>query len=359
MNVTDILMNSVYGIGGSGGSPSLQSKTATPTKQSQNVQPDSGYDGLSQVTVEAIPARYPDVSGDTAVESDVAQGKTFHKADGSAATGTAIPSAGVDLEKRIIGSNDSYSVKVTKSVNVPVTIKGFAFYRDVNLSDFEVETQGIVNIGSEAFFYCTGLKSVKGNCLYLDVQTNAFNGCNYLEDVVGIINPSGNACFNDCYKLKISQISSPSKGGFTNVGDSAFNNCRALENLDIYGYCMFGKLGFKNCSNLEKVVFHGNVNFSTNSYLNRQFLGCDKLKTIRFKGSVVNGKFANPGGSSLQNVYFEQTPSSLDSDLLSGSNTFDIWVPWSEGAVSGAPWGATNATIHYDTVYDANGDPIV
>jgi hypothetical protein len=35
--------------------PKLQSKTATPSESTQTIQPDSGYDGLSQVEVEAVP----------------------------------------------------------------------------------------------------------------------------------------------------------------------------------------------------------------------------------------------------------------------------------------------------------------
>lgn len=38
--------------------PNLQSKSATPTTSSQTISPDSGYDGLSSVTVGAIPSQY-------------------------------------------------------------------------------------------------------------------------------------------------------------------------------------------------------------------------------------------------------------------------------------------------------------
>lgn len=52
------------------GSPTLQSKTATPTTSQQVVQPDSGYDGLSQVTVNAIPSQYIVPSGNKAITAN-------------------------------------------------------------------------------------------------------------------------------------------------------------------------------------------------------------------------------------------------------------------------------------------------
>ena len=41
-----------------GNSPTLQSKSVTPSSSTQIILPDSGYDGLNQITIEKIPEDY-------------------------------------------------------------------------------------------------------------------------------------------------------------------------------------------------------------------------------------------------------------------------------------------------------------
>lgn len=77
----------VSGVAG-GGSYNLQSKAVTPTKKQQNVTPDSGFYGLSDVTVGAIPEVYQDVSTVTAGAADVLTGKVIVDATGRAVAGS-------------------------------------------------------------------------------------------------------------------------------------------------------------------------------------------------------------------------------------------------------------------------------
>ena len=64
-----------------------QSKTVTPTKSAQTVTPDSGYSGLSQVKVNAIPAAYITTTDADAVAANLLYNKTAY-VNGTKITGT-------------------------------------------------------------------------------------------------------------------------------------------------------------------------------------------------------------------------------------------------------------------------------
>lgn len=54
------------------------------------------------------------------------------------------------------------------------------------------------------------------------------------------------------------------------------------------------------------------------------------------------------GDTSLTSVTFLGRPTSIHTTAFQGCTALtDIYVPWLEGGVDGAPWGATSATIHY------------
>lgn len=85
----------VSGVAG-GGNYTLQAKTATPTKKQQSIAPDSGFYGLSGVTIAAIPEAYQDVSSVTTTAADVLTGKVFVTCDGTVTPGEMINNGAVD-----------------------------------------------------------------------------------------------------------------------------------------------------------------------------------------------------------------------------------------------------------------------
>lgn len=97
----------VSGVSG-GGNYSLQSKSVTPTKQQQSITPDSGYYGLSDVTVGAIPEAYQDVSSVTAAAGDVLTGKVFVTSAGAVTTGTMANNGAAS--KVLTAADPSYTV---------------------------------------------------------------------------------------------------------------------------------------------------------------------------------------------------------------------------------------------------------
>lgn len=80
------------------------------------------------------------------------------------------------------------------------------------------------------------------------------------------------------------------------------------------------------------------------------FAGCTNLTDIKNMDSVqviYSAAFANC--SSLTEIRLPGTITEMQTAFATCNKLTDIYVPWDEGEIAGAPWGATNATIHYNS----------
>lgn len=97
----------VSGVAG-GGNYNLQSKVATPTKNQQNITPESGFYGLSDVTINPIPEQYQDVSDVTTKAENVLAGDVFVATDGTPVAGTMVNNG--DVERTLDTSTTEFTI---------------------------------------------------------------------------------------------------------------------------------------------------------------------------------------------------------------------------------------------------------
>lgn len=166
------------------------------------------------------------------------------------------------------------------------------------------------------------LKSVVfDNSNISSIYDYAFQGCPFetinLPDTIKIIN---NNAFYKCKKLSISELPKD----LLNIYNSAFYDCSNLSITKLPdGLVSIGSSAFYNCSKINI----NSIPSGCKTFYGNTFYGCTGLTTITFKGK----------------------PNAIKSNDFGGcTNLKTINVPWAEGEVANAPWGATNATINYN-----------
>ena len=135
--------------------------------------------------------------------------------------------------------------------------------------------------------------------------------------------------------------------GYTKVRDYLFAYCPSLAHVSFSeGLTSIGNSAFDSCTSLALTSLPAGVT----SIGDGAFAGCSNLALTSLPAGVTSiGIEAFAGCSNLTSITFKGTPTSINSRAFSGcTNLTDIKVPWSEGAVANAPWGATNATITYN-----------
>ena len=170
---------------------------------------------------------------------------------------------------------------------------------DANGQLIDAVMHGYTQIRSNAFAYCGGLVSVSGISAITSIGYSAFQNCTNLAltSLPAGLTSISNYTFQNCSNLALTSL----PAGITSISSSAFRDCSNLALTSIpAGITSIGNYTFQNCIGLTTITFEGTPQ-SINSYA---FSGCTNLTTIN--------------------------------------------VPWAEGAVENAPWGATNATINYN-----------
>ena len=155
-------------------------QTVAPTKAQQAITPDSGYYGLSDVTVSQIPDAYQDVSSVTAGAADTLTGKVIVTADGKVATGT-MPNNGA-VSKTLDAGTPSYTIpkgyhsgagKVSVAVETK-TVTPTKAAQDIVPSTGKVLTKVSVAAIPDAFADTSGADALAANIL--DGKTAFVNG---------------------------------------------------------------------------------------------------------------------------------------------------------------------------------------
>ncbi len=112
--------------------------------------------------------------------------------------------------------------------------------------------------------------------------------------------------------------------GVTSIGERVFSNFNSLISVTIpSGVTSIGDLAFSSCKSLKSVTIPNGVRS-----IGQSFSDCSALTSVTIPSSVTD-----------INIYA----------FLGCSNLTNIYCGFAQGAVSGAPWGASNATIHYNS----------
>lgn len=107
---------------------------------------------------------------------------------------------------------------------------------------------------------------------------------------------------------------------------------------------------FENCTRLTTI--HGGL--SNIIDIDAAFKKCFSLDInaiiARMTSLKTIGTNSFYGCTQATEITFPATVKSIHSGAFNGcTNVTDVYCPWAEGAVANAPWGMSNATIHYNS----------
>ena len=241
-----------------------------------------------------------------------------------------------------------------------------ASIEEVNFSD------DITSIGNNAFNSFKGLKSINLPDTITSIGQSAFNGCTSLSGKIEFpsnLEKIDIGAFNGCEKMEEYDFSKVTK--LKTIGSSAFNQNKLIKKFILpEGVEEIGVGTFSYCTSLEEIYFPSTIN-KVNSNILQNVTGLKKITIPNILVSSSNqntnpSNWFNYSKASIEEVNFSDDITSIGNNAFNSfkglksiklsdtitsiaSNAFygcDMLTKIEySGSATGAPWGATNATV--------------
>ena len=212
------------------------------------------------------------------------------------------------------------------------------------------------NVSYNGFFSKAIKKAILPNYV-TTISLRTFGGCSYLEtlsnwDYITRIEEEAFGLNNGVFDKGNTLQHTYLPPNLTYIGNAAFRKNGmyiASELPDTLTYIANDVFAYGGNSNMTFTKLPPNLTYIGNSAFAGYFVFemLDIPATVDYIGtSAFNGGYHK---TSLKSVKFRGTPTTVGNSAFTNNTALtDIYVPWAEGEVANAPWGATNATIHYN-----------
>lgn len=242
-------------------------------------------------------------------------------------------------------------------VNLPYCgrIGSYAF-RESSVSI--VDAPELATLDQYVFYNCTALSMVNFPKLTNIRETGCFNGCWALAeaDFPSLKSISGGA-FSACHSLaRVNLPELTNTYGNSTAIDGVFNTCRVIERIELPKFeGVMRSTWFDACYNLKELILPKVTSFSGNN----NFRNCYALEKLYAPECKVWAANNFSGCNSLKRLCIYTKPTTITTTSFNAPALEDIYVPWAQGEVANAPWGApAGCRVHYNTQYDEHGEPI-
>jgi hypothetical protein len=188
-----------------------------------------------------------------------------------------------------------------------------------------VTLNDITNIGSSAFYGCTGLTSVTLPEA-TTIGDSAFRNCtNLISVTLSEATTIGSSAFYVCTSL--TSVTLPEA---TIIGGSAFGNCTSLTTVSLLEAININDHAFSECTGLTT------VNLPKATYIGGSAFGnCTNLTTVNLpKATIIGGQAFSYTGSTTLTVTLGATPPTLEGNMFNSVSSKNVTVNVPSGAPS-------------------------